>query len=793
MLARNVAAGAITASKLSIGSVAGGNLALNGDMEETLVSGGTTRPAAWDFEGSAGTNWYTEQTGGVGSGKGVTLDRGTADGTTSLNYAILRSLATIPVVAGQSYELSCYLRGGAPSSGGTFLRAVWYTAAGANVNYSDAVSNGAITTTLTRRAGTVTAPAGAALAKIEVYNWQSSITRYLTIDQVVLRPTVGVTTIEDGAITTSKLVANSVVASKLAIGSVNQFYNADHAQGLLGFGVTYNDTGLTPTGLYFNGFWAPAGETSLSLQIDGTPASGKAYQVTSIPVNSGGGLNSNYSVRGNYWYEFSAGVSLQKCNAQVCIDWFDSNNAYISTVYGNVLSENNANGGSINGFPRSWVIAQAPSNAAYARLNYRMVTTGATNPYSWWTCPMFAPCIANQAEPSPYTEPAVTSITGGNIITRTLAASKIVASSITTGELNVGDIFANSAVINQLTTSLLTADKITATMLSANAVQARNVAAGAITASKLTLSDPSNMILNGDLLNEGESWAIQANVVIDHPGSSDAGGANRFYTSTPSVYTAAISPWIQTTPGDVVTVSCMVYNNRNTGSAGFYIQCANQDESTVTSDFPPGGYTASKNSWNRVTAQYTIPSGRQKFRVVPYADTASTGSTFWGKFSARRASDTLLIVDGAITAQKINAASVFGDQGVFNSLKAGIASFGGLTADQLAAGAVTAGKIGVGLSTGNLIWNSDFQIMGWVAWATNTTGGDAGGFDTYWSVNGTNAYRVSHPGSPPSGQYSFFDIQQPKADGNATSYFQVQAGKTYELSAYLSVHRCTGR
>jgi predicted phage tail protein len=235
----NLSAGAVTASKLSIGSMAA-NLIVNGDFEE-VVNG---VPVGWSalVPTTAGSS-YAAFADSTYSGKTcLLLSKTTTDSASSVATISTRAV----VEAGAAYELSLYLASMAGASAAGFYATVfWYDGNDTYVAETGALTNLPVDNTWTRRAAFATAPANARYARVGLYNSVNSTIRYLGVDALAFRRAVGTTLIENGAITTDKLVAGSVTTSKLAVVSANFAYNPDLSQGILGWSAAGTMPGLS--------------------------------------------------------------------------------------------------------------------------------------------------------------------------------------------------------------------------------------------------------------------------------------------------------------------------------------------------------------------------------------------------------------------------------------------------------------------------------------------------------------------------------------------------------------------
>jgi hypothetical protein len=120
----------------------------------------------------------------------------------------------------------------------------------------------------------------------------------------------------------------------------------------------------------------------------------------------------------------------------------------------------------------------------------------------------------------------------------------------------------------------------------------------------------------------------------------------------------ALSSYVAVTAGEVYAFDAWVYNT-DAGAANIY--AALQTPSGVWSgQGVPGASTSAKNQWVRLQGRFMIPSGCTKLAMLLQVEkTAGTGgSCYWSKPVMRRAVSAELIVDGAITANKISVNSL---------------------------------------------------------------------------------------------------------------------------------------
>jgi hypothetical protein len=438
--------------------------------------------------------------------------------------------------------------------------------------------------------------------------------------------------------------------------------------------------------------------------------------------------------------ELSACISAHRCSGTLWVGFVNSANAVLSYASGNAVVGNQAARGSYTDFPKSKLIVTVPAGAVGFFVFFRMDSVTGNTPFMFVSALMIAGTTATATETSPYVAPGITSIDGSGIIS--------------------------------------------------GSITARTIAADQITARHLVLGDPSNMVPNGDFLNgSSDGWVLQGNAYVQPVAANDAGGQWR--VSCSNNYVAGyLSRPIQVTPGDTLYISGMVYSTHSSGNTGFILEFTDQDGGAYTASYH---YTGLKGQWTRVEGRAVVPAGRQRVQVVMFSDLAG-GVGLYGKIQLRRAASAEMVVDGAIITRHMTAGTINADRLVAQSITTAQIAAGAIKTDQLDVGAVTAGKIGVGLSSGNLVWNSDQALAGWYGFAASIAGPTIGlrAYLAGFVVTGTkNAVQIYCPGTPAAGQYAYFDLWYPNADNSPNSIWPIQAGKQYEFTVYVSVHRCT--
>ena len=106
------------------------------------------------------------------------------------------------------------------------------------------------------------------------------------------------------------------------------------------------------------------------------------------------------------------------------------------------------------------------------------------------------------------------------------------------------------------------------------------------------------------------------------------------------------------------------------------------------------------------SAQFTVPAtaGIQKFRLYTFVQHfGSTFPTYYGRFTLRRAASAELIVDGAITTDKLTANAVTAGKIAAGAIETDKLAANAVSADKIAANAITAAKIDTNAITSDKI------------------------------------------------------------------------------------------
>lgn len=255
--------------------------------------------------------------------------------------------------------------------------------------------------------------------------------------------TITAAQIAAGAINATQIAAKAITADKLAIGTKNVAFNTDFNIGVGGFGGWAVESGSA--GGFTGGTNGPAG-----YKVGQITFTSSGY-FSSRPMLSDGTLLTGYAVTGGNYYEASICLAVSASSAQIQINWFNSGGGQISTSPGNAVSSN-SNGGAWQDFPKSGIIAQAPSGAAFARV-YVIVNGAMVCQFSGL---VFQGAYSTQTALSPYTTPGITIIGGGNITTNSIVTEHMSANTINGDRITGNTLNANKILAGSILTASVT-------------------------------------------------------------------------------------------------------------------------------------------------------------------------------------------------------------------------------------------------------------------------------------------------------------------------------------------------
>jgi hypothetical protein len=222
--AGKIAANAVTATTIAANAVTSAKVAAGAITTDKLtVTGGASILTDPSFEGVytaalvAGSTFATQDaTAGNGSPTSLKIDATSV--TPVFRSVALTSASTLP---GEQWNLAVDYWVSADWVGTEIsIHARWETAAGAVISYGKAVTTTPVRSAWTRLTATVTAPATTARIVPRVESG-SATAGFVRFDNAFVGPVLGGTQIQDGAVTTQKVVAGAIQTAQLDAAAVN--------------------------------------------------------------------------------------------------------------------------------------------------------------------------------------------------------------------------------------------------------------------------------------------------------------------------------------------------------------------------------------------------------------------------------------------------------------------------------------------------------------------------------------------------------------------------------------------
>lgn len=654
-------------------AIFGGDVIVNGTVatSKLIVTDTTNMVDDWSLEYGGGS-WEnsakayiaTITSPRLGGSKGFVVS---GNGTIQdLRYAF------VDTKPGDEWYAECWIRKETATTTGTIGLYATVTLDGASPGYPTFQSLAVSSLTQgvwTKVSGTIVVPAGAnrLILRPSVRNDVTSGT--FTFDDFALRRRNEGSLIVDGSISSDKLSAGSVIAGKIAAAAVganeiaagvitasklvvgtlngNLVPNSQAIEGVTSW-QQIEGTGGT---LAQNTSWYSAGRTGFNLTKASTSVT-TAYGCAAFPVKPG----KTYGVRVVGGASASSGGGLyHRINYAASLPvsgYIDSGNR---TSYTDLLGN-----GAVTTGPTEYVYSwTCPAGVFWASFAYYSWTGAATTVY-------FSEVEVREQNTGVFI--------GDGVITGT----KVAASTIT------GTNIAGSTI----TGTNIAADTITAGNIAAAAITTSELAAGAVTASKIAVGDFANLLQNSDLRSGNlDGWTR-----LTASGGSSVTAA--FGTNWPSAYglllfratgnSAELSivngnssfddtnmtEGIYVAPGDQLHFEAYVWTPDTSTLTG--VDVVMRTNSTTITNMTPNALTNCSNSGNLMVSN--AASGFRKISGFFTNDSGAQGKAyfrFWHASTAqqnkgvyffapvvRRRNAGELIVDGSITATKINVVNL---------------------------------------------------------------------------------------------------------------------------------------
>jgi hypothetical protein len=289
------------------------------------------------------------------------------------------------------------------------------------------------------------------------------------------------------------------------------------------------------------------------------------------------------------------------------------------------------------------------------------------------------------------------SITSDHIATRTIVAEDLAANTITANEIATGTITAASGII-----ASLDAGKITT-----GTIDAARIAALSITSDKIFVGNNTNILVGGDMESSVAFGNIPSGRVSLATALSHTGGRSLTISAGTTASTHPTTP-MTVVAGDRITAGFWVYMDSLYSMPSTTNRVEYQDQNgTRLADFTfSSTVTEQRNVWVQLGQQFpfTIPTGVTSIRAVLNVTTTTQAGQIWlDDFTIIKAGKGALVVDGSIMVD----GTISGTKIISNSITADQIKANSITAVQIAAGTIEANNIKSGtLTTTQLAANS---------------------------------------------------------------------------------------
>ena len=619
-------------------------------------------------------------------------------GANAASTKIIRS-KPMQVLQGAVYNVSAALsfQGAAATSSQGSFGIEWYSIVSDVLTWisSTTIVTGVTTQSATRYQSNITAPANARVARFYVERTGGASDPRLNLMGPVIRRASSGELIVDGAITANKIQAGSITGDRLLAGTITTSLLAAKAITVDKLAVTSMDN------LIANGMFQS--------DVQGNfPAAWSRY-------NSGGGTGNIVVVKGGANWPVPAAVRIRRETAS------SVELSAVADRYGYEDAEFFDKGGFLvlpgdEFYVESYVYSDAANTARIEVLGKGV--DGGYNSSFQITDLAFSSVSVN----------TVTINTSGWVksvwtFKSTAAVPLKVALRFWNLSSTAAEVYFGNILVRRRNTGQLIVDgAITTNKILAGTITGDKIAANTITTSKLYIGDTTNVFTDA---NQAEPSLWSLNTAPDaYTHRHNSAYASDFVWRIPASATATktmYSPLVTVDPGKpyFFSIIAALTGAANGGAARVTIDWYTYEPQSGNLTYV-GGNTIANNTTttqSRSTGIWSAPANANRMRLIYTRDPGGTGDALFIEPIVRRASNGELIVDGGITANKIQAGTITGDRLVA----------GTITTSLLAAKAITVDKLAV-TSTDNIIPNGTFEADAVgefpTGWSRKFIGGD---------------------------------------------------------------------
>lgn len=251
---------------------------------------------------------------------------------------------------------------------------------------------------------------------------------------------------------------------------------------------------------------------------------------------------------------------------------------------------------------------------------------------------------------------------------------------ITTKKIEVGAITADSGII-----ASLDAGKIVT-----GSMHGKYIEAGTLLASKLAVRNNENLLPN--LTYEAEDWVLSGGTTIVNSTLSSEGKRLSF---PPTALAQAIAYDVQVIPGEKYKVEANTYGT--TASQNLEICWFGKDGKGVSTG--SSVLIKSTTANQKLSTEWEVPANVFSVRFslrVPSTSPVNTATTGAYNFTVRKMTGTVLIENGAVTADQIKSGTITADSGVIASLDASKITVGEMDGKLIKINTILADRLVVG-------------------------------------------------------------------------------------------------
>ncbi|MFL1677659.1 phage tail spike protein [Paenibacillus dendritiformis] len=288
----------------------------------------------------------------------------------------------------------------------------------------------------------------------------------------------------------------------------------------------------------------------------------------------------------------------------------------------------------------------------------------------------------------------VNNLDASKITTGTLSADKVKGGTIDANNVNIVNLKAGNIASGTIDASKIAVTNLNAGNITAGTISAARIAAHTITSDKLVISDFTNLCPNPDF-KDGISGGWSNVTAIDATNAAVPTGAPTKFVGKQTVRDGLGSDHFNVRAGDQFYVSADIASKNSVKefTLGVYFYDKNGGAVAATGS---GYKNKGTGVWQRHEGMVTAPANAALARVWTQINAFDTfGEWFVTNVVVRRKAGAELIVDGAITTNKINAAGISADKITTGTLNASKVAVTNLSASVIQTGVLDAAKVQV--------------------------------------------------------------------------------------------------